>query len=134
MTGALTGQCHCRRIGWSMATMPSSATACSCTICRRYGALWAYGHVGHDIHVSGEAIAYRRADGGSIDFFHCPDCLCTTHYISTTADGDGRHWTGVNLRMCAPEDVAALPIDHFDGLDSWDDLPRDGRCVGDMWF
>jgi hypothetical protein len=27
-----------------------------------------------------------------------------------------------------------LPIDHFDGLDTFDDLPRDGRCVADMWF
>ena len=23
---------------------------------------------------------------------------------------------------------------HFDGLDTFDDLPRDGRCVGDHWF
>ena len=30
--------------------------------------------------------------------------------------------------------MANLPIDHFDGLDTFDDLPRDGRCVRDMWF
>ena len=29
---------------------------------------------------------------------------------------------------------AQLPIDHFDGLDRWEDLPRDGRCVSDLWF
>lgn len=27
-----------------------------------------------------------------------------------------------------------LLIDHFDGLDKFDDLPRDGRCIKDMWF
>jgi hypothetical protein len=27
-----------------------------------------------------------------------------------------------------------LLIYHFDGLDKFDDLPRDGRCVKDMWF
>ena len=27
-----------------------------------------------------------------------------------------------------------IPIDHFDGLVSFEDLPRDGRCVADMWF
>ena len=32
------------------------------------------------------------------------------------------------------EPIAKLPIDHFDGLDQFDDLPRDGRCVGDLWF
>jgi hypothetical protein len=23
---------------------------------------------------------------------------------------------------------------YFDGLDKWEDLPRDGRCVADQWF
>jgi hypothetical protein len=30
--------------------------------------------------------------------------------------------------------IADIPIDHFDGLDTFDDLPRDGRCVKDYWF
>ena len=30
--------------------------------------------------------------------------------------------------------VARIPIDHFDGLDTFDDLPRDGKCVADYWF
>ena len=33
-----------------------------------------------------------------------------------------------------PAVVARIPIDHFDGLDTFDDLPRDGRCVADYWF
>ncbi|HEX6610462.1 MAG TPA: GFA family protein, partial [Hyphomicrobiaceae bacterium] len=41
----------------------------------------------------------------------------------------------VNLRLAEdPAAIAALPIDHFDGLDTFDDLPRDGRCVSHMWF
>ena len=47
---------------------------------------------------------------------------------------DGRRRIAVNLRMAEPEAVADVVIDHFDGLDSWKDLPRDGRCVRDMWF
>ena len=39
-----------------------------------------------------------------------------------------------NLRLAEPEAVAQIPIDHFDGLDTFDDLPRDGRCVADYWF
>ena len=27
---------------------PEGATACNCTACRRYGALWAYGHEGEE--------------------------------------------------------------------------------------
>jgi hypothetical protein len=30
--------------------------------------------------------------------------------------------------------VAPIPIDHFDGLTAFQDLPRDGRCVADYWF
>jgi hypothetical protein len=40
----------------------------------------------------------------------------------------------VNLRMAAPEAVGHLPIRRFDGLDAFDDLPNDGRCVRDLWF
>ena len=38
------------------------------------------------------------------------------------------------LRLAPPDAVAHLMIDHFDGLDSFDDLPSDGRCVREMWF
>jgi hypothetical protein len=40
----------------------------------------------------------------------------------------------VNVRLADPESVADIVIDHFDGLESFDDLPRDGRCVKDLWF
>jgi hypothetical protein len=41
---------------------------------------------------------------------------------------------GVNLRLADPEDVARIPIVRHDGLETADDLPRDGRCVADYWF
>ncbi len=130
----LKGTCHCGRVGWTLAALPESGTACSCTICRRYGALWAYGHIEDDIHVSGEATTYRRADGGAIDFYFCARCGCIAYYISTKPSEDGRRWTAVNLRMTEPGQIADLPIDHFDGHDTWEDLPRDGRRLKDMWF
>lgn len=40
----------------------------------------------------------------------------------------------VNVRLAEPEMVADLPIDHFEGLNSFTDLPRDGRRVFDYWF
>jgi hypothetical protein len=49
-------------------------------------------------------------------------------------DAAGRRRTAVNLRLAEPDAVAQILIDHFDGLDTFDDLPRDGRCVGDYWF
>lgn len=130
----LQGRCHCERVRWTLDGTPESVTACNCTICRRYGVLWAYGYIDIDIHVRGETSSYRRADGKDIEFHFCPNCGCVTHYIATTPQADGRLWTAVNTRMCEPESIAALPIDHFDGLVDWRDLPRDGRLVKDMWF
>jgi hypothetical protein len=40
----------------------------------------------------------------------------------------------VNIRLSQSDAVGHLPIDHFDGFDSFEDLPSDGRCVRDMWF
>jgi hypothetical protein len=130
----IKGTCHCGNVSWALDNCPESATACNCTICRRYGILWAYGYIDHDIHISGKSHTYRRSDGGAIDFHFCPICGSVTHYVAVNAKEDGRHWTAVNLRLTEPDLISHLPIDHFDGLDSFGDLPRDGRCVSDMWF
>ncbi len=130
----LKGKCHCGQAAWKLDTDPESVTACNYTVCRRYGVLWAYGHIEHDIHTSGETAAYRLSDGGAIDFHFCPNCGCVTPYVATKPDDQGRRWTAVNLRLTEPGPIAELPIDHFDGHDSFDDLPEDGRTVRDMWF
>lgn len=130
----MNGTCHCGRVTWTLDTVPESVTACNCTICRRYGVLWAYGYIDHDIRVAGETRAYRKSDGGITDFHFCGICGCVTHYVDSRPGDDGRHWTAVNLRLTEPGPIFDLPIDHFDGHDSFDDLPRDGRTVRDMWF
>jgi hypothetical protein len=128
----LEGSCLCGSARWTLAALPASATACNCTACRRYGALWAYGYDGEDVTVTGPATPYVRGSALSFDF--CPTCGCLVSWTGLKTDGQGRRRRAVNLRLAEPGPVAALPIDHFDGLDSWDDLPRDGRCVKDLWF
>ena len=128
---ALEGRCHCGALGWRLQGVPESATACNCTVCRRYGVLWAYGHEGEDITVDGPSVAYRR--GQAIEFHFCPSCGSVSHWRAQSAQDDGRRRIAVNLRLSDPGPIAALPIDHFDGLHTFDDLPRDGKCVGDLW-
>lgn len=130
----MQGTCHCNSVAWVLETPPESVTACNCTICRRYGVLWAYGYIGYDIRISGNTTSYRRRDSGTIDFHFCARCGCVTHYISTTPGENRKHWTAVNLRLTEPGPIANLPVDHFDGLGTFEDLPRDGRCVSDLWF
>lgn len=129
----LEGSCHCGSVRWRFDGMPESATACNCTICRRYGVLWAYGYEGEDVSLTGETRAYAWGEK-TIGFHFCPQCGCVASWRSIEPDAEGRRRIAVNLRLAEPAVVEHLPIDHFEGLDKWEDLPRDGRCVRDMWF
>ncbi|MGQ0457555.1 MAG: GFA family protein [Hyphomicrobium sp.] len=128
----LEGSCHCGAVTWRFDGAPESATACNCTICRRYGALWIYGHEGADVSISGDAAAYQR--GRMLTYHFCPKCGCIAAWRGLQPEADGRRRMAVNVRLADPAKVAALLIDHFDGLDTFDDLPRDGRTVADYWF
>jgi len=130
----LEGRCHCGEAGWTLKTPPTSITACNCTVCRRYGALWAYGHMGDDIQTDGQTSAYQRRDNGDIHFHFCPNCGCVTHYVASAEGENGRIRAAVNVRLSDPAPISALPIRHFEGLDSFQELPRDGRTVRAMWF
>jgi len=94
--------------------------------------LWAYDFEGEGIHVSGTSRCYTR--GAAIEFHFCPQCGCVGYWRSRQAEPGGRRRIAVNLRLTEPEAVAQVPIDHFDGLETFADLPRDGRCVADYWF
>jgi hypothetical protein len=132
----LKGACHCGAAGWTLEGDPGPATACNCTLCRRYGALWAYDYEGERIEVSGPTSSYARVDEAdpSLEILFCPTCGSVLCWRGLRVDANGRRRTAVNLRLADPEAVAHLPIDHFDGLDSFKDLPRDDRCVRDLWF
>ena len=136
----LIGTCHCEAAHWTMTGDPGPVTACNCTLCRRYGALWAYDFDGDDggdgrIRLHGTTSAFTRMGSRpSLEIRFCPTCACVLCWRGLSLDPDGRRRMAVNVRLAAPEAVAHLPIDHFDGLDSFDDLPRDGRCVRDLWF
>ena len=49
----IQGSCHCGAVRWQFEGQPDGATACSCTVCRRYGVLWAYDYEDESIKVSG---------------------------------------------------------------------------------
>ena len=128
----IEGSCHCGEVHWTFEGVPEAATACNCTVCRRYGVLWAYDFEGEGIKVSGRTKAYVR--GEAIGFHFCPECGCVAYWRSLTSGEDGRRRIAVNLRLAEPDVVGAVPMEHFDGLETFDDLGRDGRSVADMWF
>ena len=132
----LTGTCHCGAAGWTFDGDPGPVTACNCTLCRRYGVLWAYDHVDERVRRSGPTSAYGRADEAdpALEILFCPTCACVVAWRGLGRDGDGRTRIAVNARLAAPETVADLPVEHLDGLVSFEPKRDDGRRVRDMWY
>ena len=128
----IEGSCLCGAVQWKFKGQPDGATACNCTACRRYGVLWAYDYENEGIEVSGTTRPFAR--GKALEFHFCPECGCVVFWRGQRTDEQGRRRIAVNLRLAEPGAVAAIPIDHFDGFGTFEDLPRDGRCVADYWF
>ena len=113
-----TATCHCENIRIQIPELPASVTSCNCSICRRYGALWAY-FTRDRVRLGAEPdtlSSYRWGDG-TIDFWHCSSCGCMTHYTSVGKDPGSRF--AVNARMLPLEILQNLSVRHFDGADSW---------------
>jgi hypothetical protein len=132
----LTGSCHCGAAGWTLEGDPGAVTACNCTLCRRYGALWAYDYEGARIHLTGESASYARADMAEpeLEIRFCPRCAGVVAWRGLSTDAAGRRRIAVNMRLAEPQAVGALPIRRFEGLVTFKDLPADGRCVRHLWF
>ena len=100
--------CHCNGITLILPFPPTSVTECHCSICRRYGAIWAY-YPHRDALVTAEAghsnVKYIRSDPGSAgdaEFQFCSKCGCATHVTSLNEENPER-MMAVNVRMVDPE-------------------------------
>jgi hypothetical protein len=130
------GRCHCGSVRWTFQGEIPDATICNCSACRRYGVLWAYDYDGHGIRVEDPHAALSSYGWGShsLTFNFCRVCGNVVSWRGTRADEEGRTRIAVNLRLAEPEDVEHVPLQRFDGRVSFEDLPRDGRCVADVLF
>jgi len=123
----LHASCHCGQVRVVVPRRPRVLTQCNCSICRRYGALWAY-YVRRSVGVTappGGLVGYRRRAGGAIEFLHCAICGCVTHYTRTLRRADGSDRMAVNARtLDEPAHLAAVPIRMLDGARTWAVLDR----------
>lgn len=113
--------CHCGAVSIEMHRPIRKLTQCNCSICRRYGALWAY-QQRKAIRVSDEKNAlksYRWGDE-ALEFFHCSICGCITHYDHTNRRDDGSDMSAINMRnINDPSRIAHLPVRLLDGAGTW---------------
>jgi hypothetical protein len=114
----MQASCHCGAVRIDINAELQSLTECTCSVCHRYGAQWAYctRETAKVTSNSGTITAYTWGDK-TLEFFHCNNCGCLTHYESIEKKDDSR--IAVNARMMSPADVEGLKVRTFDGADTW---------------
>lgn len=109
--------CHCGLVKLEIEAAPETVTDCNCSICRRYGVLWAYYLPAQVRFVTGEdATQYYMWGDRLLEFHRCRNCGCVTHWAAVDKSRDRM---GVNARLMAPEILAAARVRRLDGADTW---------------
>ncbi|MFN3513744.1 MAG: GFA family protein [Phenylobacterium sp.] len=116
-TPVIEASCHCGVVRLAVARPPPALTSCNCSLCRRYGGLWAYYPPSEVEFLAGReaTVAYVQGDR-TLATHHCRTCGCVTHW-EPLDPGIGR--MGVNARLMAPEVTADIRIRRFDGAETF---------------
>ena len=114
----LSATCHCGAIRIEVPERPQALTNCNCSICRRYGALWAFYKVG-TVRVIGDPENITEYVWGpkTIRTLRCRICGCVTHWEPLQPKPDDR--LAVNARNFDPSALNSVRIRRFDGADTW---------------
>jgi len=101
-----------------MARRPTRLTQCTCSICRRYGALWAYcTRATATVLTDASKEAFYCWNDKVIEFYHCRTCGCVTRYESVEKSRDSR--IAVNARMLDSQEIQNVRVRTFDGAVTW---------------
>ncbi len=90
----MDGSCHCGTVRISVPSAPTEVTQCHCSICRRYGGLWAYYPVAQ-VTLTGPTATYSWGRK-HIAYHRCQVCGCV---MAWRAFHEGYPESGVNARM-----------------------------------
>ncbi len=116
MSADVIASCHCGSVRLEVDAPPSEVTECNCSICRRYGVLWAY-YPPTQVRVlppEPPTDVYTWG-GGSIGFHRCRNCGCVSHWAAVDR---GRDRMGVNARLMPAEILSGVRVRHLDGADT----------------
>jgi hypothetical protein len=114
----LTAICHCGAVSVEVPRKPRRLTNCNCSVCRRYGTLWAY-YKAKNVRVTN---APRTLDAYSwrnkrLKFMRCKRCGCIMFWQPVKMEDDSI--MGVNARNFEPTEIAAVRVRRLDGASTW---------------
>lgn len=114
----LSATCHCGAVKVEVPRKPRSLTNCNCSICRRYGVLWAY-YRDADVRLHAEPGATDDYVWGdkTQKFIRCGTCGCVMQWKKLQV-GPGTE-TGVNARNFEPDALGDVKIRLLDGANTW---------------
>jgi len=105
--------CNCGAVRLEVAP-PDEVWDCHCSVCRKFGTLWAY-YNPKDVRIVAEPGATHVYQRGArvLEFHSCKVCACQTHW----APARPYPRMGVNARLLPPEVLAAAQLRHGDNPD-----------------
>ena len=115
------GSCHCGRVAFELDAQLDYVIECTCSLCRRVGALW---HGASDANLritAGESeLALYQFNTMTAKHYSCR--RCGVHPFSRPRL-DPRRWA-VNVRCIDGVDLALLPLKRFDGA-NWEQAAKE---------
>jgi len=115
---AIQGTCLCGAVKLGAARMPRQVTQCNCSVCRRYGTLWAYyKRSAVSIVAKRGALAEFSRRPRGLRFVRCATCGCVVCWESRRKGKDVR--LGINTRLLDHAAMAKVPIKVLDGDKTW---------------
>ena len=111
----ISTSCHCGAVRIGITRKPRTLTNCNCSICRRYGTLWAY-YKASEVEVTGNTDAYSWGDR-QLRFVRCVVCGCISHWERISPAPGAR--VGVNARNFEPSSIGLPRIRLLDGAATW---------------
>jgi hypothetical protein len=120
----IKGSCHCGNTQFEVSEPPAEVTRCTCSLCSKRGALWAYYKPAQfRLTSSPENIATYRWGSRTVKHHYCANCGCGTYSESpdwSTGKPDfDNPKVGVNSRLFDDFDLDAVPVTVIDGKNLW---------------
>jgi hypothetical protein len=108
------GRCHCGNVTFEVEGEIEAALSCNCSICARKGALlWAVPRRNFRLQPPKQEPGRYTFNRHLLAHRFCPICGIHTHAEDVNLSGEPSVY--INLRSLDDLDLAALPVQHFDG-------------------
>jgi len=108
------GSCHCGKVAFEVEGELTGAMECNCSICTRKGSLmWFVPRDKLHLLTPEDAMTTYTFNKHVIEHRFCK--TCGIHAYGEGVDPKGNRMAAVNVRCLDGVDLAAIPVQHFDG-------------------